>query len=88
MGQGEDKVAGSLNFLDVKRGGDLELIFTCIHMVIILAIDFPGGKCNHNIKITAQLRILMCIAMLKEASQKVLKHVYSCFVAACNIFRV
>ena len=43
---------------------------------LILAIDFPGGKRNCNIKIRAQLRILKCIARVKEATRKVLKHVY------------
>ena len=45
-------------------------------LVIILAIDFPGGKHNRNIKIRAQLRILKCIAIVKEASRKLLKYVY------------
>ena len=31
---------------------------------------------NRNIKIRAQLRILKSIAIVKEASRKVLKHVY------------
>ena len=31
---------------------------------------------NRNIKIRDQLRILKCIAIVKEASRKVLKHVY------------
>ena len=43
---------------------------------IVLAIDFPGGKRNRNIKIRAQLRILKCIAIVKEATRKVLKHDY------------
>ena len=42
----------------------------------ILAIDLPCGKHNHNIKIRGQLRILKCITIVKEASRKVLKHVY------------
>ena len=47
-----------------------------INMIAMLVIDFPSGKCNLNTKIKAQLRILKCIVVLKEASRKVLKHVY------------
>ena len=47
-----------------------------LHNKYPLAIDFPGGKCNCNIKIRTQLRICNCIAIVKEATQKVLKHVY------------
>ena len=49
---------------------------TKLENVIILAIDFPGGKRNRNIKIRAKLRILKCIAIVKEATRKVLKHAY------------
>ena len=49
---------------------------TRLRSIIILAADFPGGKRNRNIKIRAQLRILKCIAIVKKASRKVLKHVY------------
>ena len=45
-------------------------------MDILLAIDFAGGKRNRTIKIRAQLRILKCIAIVKEATRKVLKHNY------------
>ena len=47
-----------------------------------------GRKCNRNIQIRAQFKILECITIVKESSRKVLKHVHSRFVAACNIFRV
>ena len=58
--------------------GSLEKIIEILqyHNSLILAIDFPGGKRNRNIKIRAQLRILKCIAIVKEASQNVLKHFY------------
>ena len=44
-------------------------------MKLEMAIDFPGWKRNRNIKIRAQLRILKCIAVVKVATRKVLKHV-------------
>ena len=34
-----------------------------ILIVVMTAIDFPGGKRNRNKKIRAQLRILKCIAI-------------------------
>ena len=37
---------------------------------------FNKITCNRNIKIKAQLRILKCIAIVKEVTQKVLKHDY------------
>ena len=43
------------------------------YLLNVLAIDFPGGKRNRNMKIRAQLRILKCIAIVKEATRKVLK---------------
>ena len=42
-------------------------------LIVILAIDSLGEKHNRNIKVRAQLRILKCIAIVKEASRKVLK---------------
>ena len=49
---------------------------TRVVLTIELPIDFPGGKCSCNKKMRAQLRILKCISIVKEASQKVLKYVY------------
>ena len=51
----------------------------------ILAIDFPGGKRNHNIKIRTQIRILKCIAIVKEASRKVLKQNVSKHVLSISV---
>ena len=47
-----------------------------LQALIILAIDFPGGKRNRSIKISAQLGIRKCIAIVKEATRKIFKHVY------------
>ena len=59
-----------------QQTGKLISYLYCMNAFLILAIDFPGGKRNRNIKIRAQLRILKCIAIVKEASQNVLKHIY------------